>query len=641
MRPNLIPLDVAPGLVQDESSFKVRQGGYRSINNMRPHRDGLEVIGGWEFLTTSTVSGKCRGGHCWRDDNGEVNFAFGTHSNLYVLVGGALYDITPADFVAGNENGFGGGGFGSGTYGTGAFGVATEGIYYPQTWTLDNREGWLIANPRGGKIYVWKNDTSADAVELAGRTTIYDADFTSYANQTAFDSDYTRGTGWTFDATDDEADCDGTQTGNSDLEYTATGLTAGERYRVTVTFDGRTAGAISAIGSTSEGTGSSDGSGSVAVVFIATSTSHTVGARADADFVGSVTDIKVEQMGAPEIVETVLVTATGQICAYGCEEELDADQNTRCVRWCDVQTSLVLGFDDWTSKATNSAGGYILRNSGRLMRAKEIGGIIGVWTDEGLFWQTFIGDPANMWGFDRAGTNCGLVGPNAVDVVGSQAFWCGPDFVFYGVAFGGEPLALPAPIDQTFKDAQVASQQEKIFCSSLSQFGEIWWFYPHEDDGNECSRYYAFSISEGGWFSGVMDRTCMIDSAPYDYPVAVSSDGKLYIHERGVTAAGDAISWHAETSDIYLNESAQVVQLRGMRPDLHDQSGAVTFTVKTKQYPQGDEVVHTPQTIVASQDKSDFRASGAIIRLRWESDLVGATCRLGKPVFDVVERGRR
>ena len=311
------------------------------------------------------------------------------------------------------------------------------------------------------------------------------------------------------------------------------------------------------------------------------------------------------------------------------------------MRWCDVQTSLVNGFDDWTSKSTNSAGGYVLRNSGRLLRAKEVGQIIGVWTDEGMFWQTFIGDPANMWSFDRAGTNCGLVGPNAVDVVGSQAFWCGPDFVFYGVSFGGEPLALPAPIDQTFQDAQVASQQEKIYCSSLSQFNEVWWFYAHEDDGTECSRYYAFSISEGKWFSGIMDRTCMIDSAPFDHPVAISSTGTIYTHERGNTAAGDAISWHAETSDIYLQESGQVVQMRGMRPDLHEQGGAVTFTVKTKQYPQGDETTHTPEVIVASQDKADFRVSGAIVALRWESDLVGARCRLGKPIFDVIQRGRR
>lgn len=637
LRPSLIALDVDPGLIEDETKFKTRQGGYSSINNMRPHRGGLEVIGGWEFLTTEQLTGKCRGGHSWIDNGGQINFAFGTHSKLYVWTRGKLYDITPADFVAGNENGFGGGGYGVGTYGSGTYGAVSEGVFYPLTWTLDNYGEWLIANPRGGKVYVWKNDVAALAVELAGRTSSYDADFTGYADQTAFDADgWTRGTGWTFDAGNDEADCDGAQTGDSDLERTATGLTIGERYRVTVTFDSRSAGAISALGNTTEGTESSEASGTVAVVFIATATSHTVAARADADWVGSVTDLTVEKMGAPEIVESVLVTASRQIVAYGCEEELSVAQNPRCVRWCDIED-----VTDWQTRTTNNAGEFVLRNAGRLVRAKEMGQLIGVWTDEGMFWQSFVGLPGQTWDFQRAGNNCGLVGPNGVSVLGTQAFWCGPDFVFYTASFGGEPLALPAPIDQTFKTAQVHAQQEKIYCSSISQFNEIWWFYPHEDDGSECSRYYAFSAREGKWFSGIMDRTTMIDSAPYDYPVAVDDDGYIYIHERGVTAAGNAISWHAETSDIYFNESGRVVQIRSMRPDLHDQQGAVKFTMKTKPYPQGDETTHTPQTIVASQDKADFRVSGAIVRLRWESDIVGATCRLGRPVFDVTQRGRR
>jgi hypothetical protein len=502
-----VSLEVDPGLVEDETTFKARQGGYSSINNMRPHRGGLEVVGGWEFLTTEQLTGKCRGIHSWRDNDGEINFAFGTHSGLYVFTRGKLYDITPAGFTAGNEDGFGGGGWGVGTFGSGTYGSAATGDFFPLTWTLDNYGEWLIANPRGGKIYVWKNDTASAAVAVTN---------------------------------------------------------------------------------------------------------------------------------APETVQTVLCTASRQIVAYGCEEEVSGTENPRCVRWCDIED-----IEDWTTSTTNNAGEFILRNAGRLVRAKEMGQIIGVWTDEGMFWQEFVGAAGATWDFRRAGSNCGLVGPNAVAILGTQAFWCGPDFVFYTVGFGGEPLALPAPVDQTFKAAQVHAQQEKIYCSSLAQFNELWWFYPHEEDGVECSRYYAFSVREGKWFSGVMDRTAMLDSAPYDYPIAVDDDGFVYIHERGITAAGDAISWHAETSDIYFQESARVVQIRGMRPDLHDQQGAVTFTLKTKQYPQGDEITHTPQTIVASQDKSDFRASGAIVRLRWESDLVGATCRLGRPVFDITQRGRR
>lgn len=647
----LVPFDVDPGLVKDDSRFKVRQGGQISMNNMRPEGGELQVIGGWEFLTTQVLTGKCRAIHVWRDNDGEINFAFGTHSKLYVLKGGGLYDITPADFVAGNEDGFGGGGFGIGGYGLGGYGIATEGIYYPQTWALDNRDGWLIANPRGGKIYVWKNDTSAVAVELAGRTSIQDEDFTGYADQTAFDVDYTRGTGVTFDAANDEIDYDGTQTADSHVYRSVSGLTAGQRYRITAQYT-RTAGTIKATedpsGTPNSGAAVSEDSGEVAHVFIATGTSHDIGVTGDVDFVGTITDLDVDQMGAPEIVETIVVAATGQICAYGCEEELGVVQNSRCVRWCDLQTSLALGFDDWTGSPTNNAGQEVLRNSGRLVRAKEVGQVIGVWTDEGLFWQLYRGLVNQTWEFVRAGRNCGLIGPNAVDVLGSQPFWCGTDHRFYTVRYGGEPVAIESPIDETFADSQAPAQHEKIFCSVLSAYNEVWWFYAHTDDGTECSRYVAFAVHEGEngkWFEGVMDRTAMHDSAPYDYPVAVAADGKAYIHEIGDTAAGDAFSWHAESGDIYMNESGTVVQIQGMRPDFDEQGGAVTVQITMRPYAQsqpGDDgyVTHT-EILTPNQRKADFRISGAIANVRYSSDIAGATCRLGKSEFDIVARGER
>ena len=638
---NLIPLDIQPGLIQDETKFKARQGGYNSVNNVRPHDGGMEVIGGWErFVYTQVLSGKCRGIHSWRDSSGEVNFAFGTHTNLYRWKGGQLYDITPTDFVAGNEDGFGGGGHGVGAWNAGAFGIASEGVYYPLTWTLQNYGEWLVANARGQKIWVHKGDMTSPAVELAPRTTIYDADFSSYADQTAFDVDYTRGAGWAFDATADEADCDGSQTSESDLERSVTGLTIGERYRVTVTYDSLSGGAVSAYGSGSEGVANSEASGTVSVVFIATSTSHNIGARADADFIGSVTDVTVEQMGAPEMAETILVTPSRQICAYGCEEELGIVPNPRCQRWCDIE-----GVTDWTTKATNNAGEFVHQGTGRLVRAMKVGQVIGVWTDRELIWQIFRGLPGQTWQFNPAGDNCGLVGPNAVAVLGSQAFWCGPDFVFYTAVLGQQAVALPSPIDRTFRDAQVHAQEEKIFCSTISKYNEVWWFYPHEDDEtDECSRYYALATREGRsgrWFSGEMERTAMCDSAPFEYPVAVDPDGKIFLHERGKSAAGNPIIWHAETSDIYVSESRRVLQVREIRPDLHDQEGPVKFTMKTKDVPQGDIIVHDTITIEPSEDFVDFRVSGAILSFRWDGDALGGTARLGKPVFDVTQRGRR
>lgn len=639
---NLIPIEIKPGLVEDDTKFKVRQTGMTAMDKVRPHRDGAETIGGWEFLDTEQLTGKCRGIHCWNDNDGQVHFAFGTHSKLYVWTGGKLFDITPADFTAGNEDGLGGGGYGVGGYGSGTYGGGTTATdypgFYPLTWSFGNYGEWLVANPRGGKIYIWQLDTTALATIMADRTSIYDADFTSYADQTAFDVDYTRGTGWTFDAADDEADCDGTQAADSDLEYTATGLTVGQRYRVTITFDSRTAGAISALGNTTEGTESSEESGTVAVVFIAAATSHTVAARADADWIGSVTDVTVEQMGAPEIVDSILVTPSRQIVAYGCEEELGVTKNPRCIRWCEIQ-----GITDWTTKATNNAGEWILRNAGRIVRAKEVGASIGVWTDEGMFWQDYQGLPNQTWSFVRVGVNCGLIGPNAVTVLNAVAYWVSTNYTFYWCALGSTPINLNSPIDGEFEDNKVHAQGEKIYAGCVSQYGEVWFFYPDNRDGTENSRFYALSTQGRApkWFAGVMDRTAWLDAGPYDYPVGVDDDGRLFIHERGTSAAGDGIDWSFETGEFYFDNSGRHFMIREVRPDVHNQGGVIYMTVITKEYPQGDETTHGPYSITSSLDALDFRASGAIGRLKFYSNLPDAVARMGRPVFDITSRGRR
>jgi predicted heme/steroid binding protein len=504
---NLIPLQIQPGLVKDDTPFTVRQGGYTDVNNVRPRENGMEVIGGWEFLTTETITGKCRGMHSWVDNDGEHNLAIGTHSKLYVYVGGKVYDITPTDFVAGNEDGTGGAGYGTGTYSTGTYGGASSGDFYPVTWSFGNYGETLIANARGQKIWQWSNNTGSAAVAVTN---------------------------------------------------------------------------------------------------------------------------------APTDVECILVTAQRQIVAYGCNEETSGTKNPRCARWCDIED-----ITDWTTATTNNAGEFVLRNSGRIVRAMEMGQAIGVWTDEGMFWQDFVGAIGETYRFTRAGASCGLIGPNAVTVMGSQAFWCGPDYRFRTVGLGGEPITFEAPIDQDFEDSKVHAQQEKIYASSMAEFNEVWWFYPHSDDGNENSRYFAVNIKTGKWFEGQLPRSAFIDAGPYQYPLGVGADGYIYIHERGTTAAGNAVKWHAETGPVYLENSGRVFQIRSIRPDLHDQRGAVTFQLKSRLYPQGSITEHTPEVLTAGQDKADFRASGAIVKMRWSSDLIGAVCRLGQPVFDVTTRGRR
>ena len=105
----------------------------------------------------------------------------------------------------------------------------------------------------------------------------------------ATDTDWTKGTGWTIDAvTDFTADCDGTQTADSDLSQ-ASVMTVGETYVITYTVSGYSAGNVCAVAGAAEGTDrSADGT---YTEIITCTTSGTLAIRADLDFVGSVDDV--------------------------------------------------------------------------------------------------------------------------------------------------------------------------------------------------------------------------------------------------------------------------------------------------------------------------------------------------------------
>ena len=71
-----------------------------------------------------------------------------------------------ANIPPGQIDGTGGSGFGTGAYGIGGYSEPSTDDYFPRTWSLGAFGSWLIANPRAGTIYVWKNDPAVRAQPL-------------------------------------------------------------------------------------------------------------------------------------------------------------------------------------------------------------------------------------------------------------------------------------------------------------------------------------------------------------------------------------------------------------------------------------------------------------------------------------------
>lgn len=628
-------LDFAPGLVLDDTGFSVRQGGWVAADKVRFYRGRPQVIGGWEAIGVGALSGTCRGLFTWRDNNNRLNHALGTSSNLYVIVAGDRYDITPTDLAAGLEDSIGGQGYGTGAYSTGLWSRPSTGDFIARTWALTAFGETLLANPSGGTIYQWRNDTSSPAVSLGRSAQLTDE--LTYADQTAADVVWTRGTGWTFDAANDQFDCDGSQGSNSDLTRSVTGLVVGKRYRVTAQVSGISAGSVSALAGSDTGTAITE-DGECYVAFVAGSTSATVGLRADADFVGSLdANFVVYELAAPDDVQVISVPMNKRHCvAYGCNEELSDDINPRAIRWCDFED-----LTDWTTASDNNAGEYILEGSGAIVSVKETAFGAFIWTTNEIWFQTFLGAPDQTYEFNRLGTNCGLIGPNGCMVFEGSAFWMSPDGGYWTCPAGGSPTRLTSPLEQEVRDNLAFVQQAKVFGSTISQFREVKWFYPDSRDGNENSRYVSLQLDDGAWSAGQLARTAFIDSGAGPSPLAVDDSGNVFYHERGTSANGGAISWSLESGDVYVDESDRVLMFKNVRPDIEDQQGLANMTIITKKYPQGDETTHGPYALTAGRDKVDFRASGRIARVKFSGEAAPCRFRLGRVNVELGRRGRR
>jgi hypothetical protein len=202
---------------------------------------------------------------------------------------------------------------------------------------------------------------------------------------------------------------------------------------------------------------------------------------------------------------------------------------------------------------------------------------------------------------------------------------------------------MDCPIREDFRDNAASSQNDKIIAASVSEWGEIVWYYADARDGTgfEISRSIRFSTVGGGWSRGVEPRTAFIDSNPAASPVGVTFGGQIYWHERGASADGAALSATLETGGQYMDPAERVMMLRGLWPDFKDQVGAINLTITSRFYPQDTPTTHGPFLLAPDTNKADFLVSGRIFEFAFTSGSSPMAWRMGKPVFDAVITGER
>lgn len=341
---------------------------------------------------------------------------------------------------------------------------------------------------------------------------------------------------------------------------------------------------------------------------------------------------------APANVTFSLVGPKDQVFALGCNEEVSGDFNSLCIRHSSIRI-----IDEWDTSFSTTAREYILPGGGRIVAGRVMGDRILVWTDSALYMGTFVGALDQPWRFDPVALSCGLIGPNAVVVLGQTAYWLGVDKQFRAYVLGGAPVTIPCPVRSNIDTFLAASQGDKIVASSCAQYGEIRFDYPDSRDGYENSRYLTLATvgdDVGAWSTGEMARTAYVEAGPSQFPCGVTYEGNCYWHERGNSADGSPFAWYLESGDLYLSPD-RTMMVRGVWPDFEDQAGPINLTLYGRFKPQADEVTYGPYALSPMADRSDFRASGRMLRTLFEGNASPTGGRFGKPVFDLQKTGMR
>jgi len=321
-----------------------------------------------------------------------------------------------------------------------------------------------------------------------------------------------------------------------------------------------------------------------------------------------------------------------------------------------VQDPLLIRFSsqenpiDWFPTTRNTAGDLRLGGGSTFVQAVETKQEILVFTNKTLHSMKYIGPPFTF-GTQELSKNITIMSPFSAITNGDAVYWMGVD-TFY-VYTGGQTSQLPCTIkDKVFLDINIA-EKDKVHVGVNSEFNEIIWFYPTANQV-ETDAYVIYNVQEQVWYNGTLPRDAWLDRGIRSLPIATGS-ALLYNHEVGFDDDGSAMTAFVESAPMALGQGERFASLSTIIPDVNFAGSTATnpsvnFTVKARTH-SGSGFTQTSDAkssersatspVEAYTQKLDFRVRGRTFALRVESTTLGTKFKLGTPMVNVVQDGRR
>ena len=648
----LIELNFKPGIDKQDTEAGA-ENRWVDSDNVR-FRYGLpEKVGGWASLTTDTIVGVVRKQHAFVDNDGNRYVALGTDKFLLLYFEGQLYDITPVKTTL-----------------TSATIATTNGS---PTCTITKAA-------HGVKV---GDIVQLDSVTLPGGTGFNDADFEDKNFQVI--SVPTTGT-FTINQSSNASGTVSTGGSLSIIPYEPVGpkeQTYGYGWGMDPYGNGNWGEAAAASDVTLEpGLWSLSNFGEVLIATVLNGKTFTwnsgIGARLTTR--ASTTTSNFETTNNPTKTRVTLVSPTTRhLIHLGTETTIGtpATQDDMFIRFSDQEA-----INTYAPSATNTAGTQRLQDGTKIMGALKAKEVILIWTDNALYTMKFIGSPFTF-GFEQVGTNCGLIGQNAVVEIDGAAFWLSPKGFFM---FDGTVKSLSCTVEDSVFDNFDTTKGQQVNAGLNNLFTEITWYYPSStSDFN--NKYVVFNFGEsagvpgGVWYTGTEARTSWMDATIYPNPYATKYDSTgtgtfpavvgqtglgqttYFEHEVGTDQVNPngtttAVSSFIQSFDFDLEQRSRnqrgqasgpkiagevFIALRRFVPDFKTLQGNAKVTIGLKRYPQQSSTssTYSPFTITSTTTKKDTRARGRFCSFKIENDAASESWRFGTFRVDIQPDGRR
>ena len=628
-------LTFKPGIYRDNTNY-ANQGGWYDMDKVRFRSGFAEKIGGWQVVNFTPYAGQCRSLYNYQTTDGATITGLGTSEKYYVLVGTALYDITPVRVVyttsttPSTDNCFDttdtsttvtvtltGHGANEGDYVTFAGAAAVGGvpdtelntehqIFNVTATTFDitvttaatstaNGGGTSITATfqipigYGGNTYgygwgtgTWSRSTwgsaSTNPILLPPRI-IFQDQFNNDLIWNIQDGDIYY---WDYDSAFSNISVGLNTLSGSRAVPEQVGksmfASSGHLLALSCTEYGRatTAGAVIS---------SITNSGTTAT--ITTATAHGLDPLDWVEFSGQTPRA---YQGEYQVVTTptsttftvvLLQDPGGSASVEGTYVYIDYSGNydPLLIRWANVNPDIGPQPEEWKPEITNSAGFIRVKGGSFIVTGFNTRQETLIFTNTALNSLQFLGT-SEVFSVQQISDNINIAGSNVVAEANNVVLWMGHDkFYFYD----GRVNTLPCSIRQyIFTDINI-EQSSLFFAGTNREFSEVIWFYCSAASST-IDRYVIYNYQEQLWYYGTLNRTAWFDSQVVTSPLAASG-GYIYEHEVGNDdgqPTGQAplpISAFIQSSDMTIEDGENFILTKRVIPDVNFTNSLTTNPV--------------------------------------------------------------